>query len=312
MTRQIDDRTVLTYLLQYLNVNDLKQVCRDFNIKGFSKLKKAGLIEFILDSLAEEEMSEVLEQRELDIVSDGISVAIKKINGNDRESISAIKIVNAEEHEIEILFKGLSWEITSFLSITDENIENPERDCDCRVGSNMGFCNHFWVGFIYSIKQNWFKLKDWSLTLLPEDFEEKIKSIKISTATTSGERIEGTGLVDESSDSFQIMGLLNTSITVYEGEITEIVERQSEFQGNLTTFYIVSLKNLKFGPKITKKSDFREEDIKETENLKLRVSQKLYDESDLSIGDKLKFNGKLVKDNFWGFIVKNVRKVEKI
>ena len=311
MNKEIDNKVYLKYLLQSLNVDNLKQICREFNIKGFSKLKKAELVDFILDSLAEEEMVELLKQKEVDIVSDGIKVALQKINGEDaRESIRSIKVVNPEEHEIEILFKGMRWEITSFLSITDENIGNPERDCDCRIGSNMGFCNHFWVGFIYSLKQNWFKLEDWSLTQLPEDFAEKIKSIIISTTTTSGERGEGTGLVDESSDGFQLMGLLNTSITVYEGEITDIVEKQAEFQGNITTFYVVSLKNLKFGPKITKKSDFREEDVKEAEDLKLRISQKLHDESSLDNGDKLKFNGKLVKDNAWGFIVKNVRKIE--
>ena len=311
MSRKIDDRTYLTYLLQYFNVDNLKQICREFGIKGFSKLKKAELIDFILDSLAEEEMAELLKQIELEIISDGIKVALKKINGEDpRESIDRIKIVNSEEHEIEILFKGMSWEITSFLSITDENIGNPERDCDCRIGSNMGFCNHFWVGFIYSLKQNWFKLKDWTLTQLPEDFNQKIKSIKIATTTASGDRTEGAGLVDESSNGFQLVGLLNTSVTVYEGEVTDVVEKQAEFQGNVTTFYIVSLKNLRFGPKITKKSEYREEDVKEAESLKLRVSQKLHDESDLKNGMKLKFNGKLVKDRVWGFIVKNVRKIE--
>lgn len=312
MSRKIDDKTFITYLLQYLNVDNLKQICRDFNIKGFSRFKKAELIDYILDSLAEEEMDELLKQKEVEIISDGIDVAIKKINGKDRETISSIKIVNPEEHEIEILFKGMRWEITSFLSITNDNIGNPERDCDCRIGSNMGFCNHFWVGFIYSLKQNWFKLEEWSLTQLPGDFKDKINSIKISASPTSGGKGEGTTIVDESSDSFQLMGLLNTSITVYEGEITEIEEKESEFQGNITIYYLVSLKDLRFGPKITRKSDFREEDIKESENLKLRMSQKLQDEGGLKIGDKIKFNGKLVKDNVVGLVVKNVRKVEKI
>ena len=76
MSRKIDNTTYLTYLLKYLNVNDLKQVCRDFDLKGFSRLKKDDLIEFILNSLAEEEMIELLQQRELDIVSDGIKVGL--------------------------------------------------------------------------------------------------------------------------------------------------------------------------------------------------------------------------------------------
>ena len=313
MSRKIDDRTLLSYLLQSLNVNELKQVCRDFSIKGFSKLKKAEIIEFILDSLAEEELRELLEQKEIEIISDGINTALKKINGEDlRESIKEIKIVNVEEHEIEIIFKGMSWEITSFLSMTKENIENPERDCDCRIGSNMGLCNHFWVGFIYSLKQHWFKLKDWTLTRLPEDFEEQVKSIKIAALPGSDDTSKKASLVDESSDSFQYMEFLNASITVYEGEITDIEEKESEFQDNITIYYIVSLRNLKFGPKITRKSDFKEEDIKHVDIMKLRMSQKLHDEKNLKKGDKIKFNGKLVKDTMLGFIVKNVRKIDEL
>ena len=166
MNRAIDDRTYLKYLLQYLNVDDLKQICRDFDIKGFSKFKKSELIDFILDSLAEEEFEELLKQKEIEIVSAGIDLAIKKINGEDRESVSEIKIINPENHEIELKFKGWNWETESFLSITHKNIKNPERDCDCRIGANMGFCSHFWIGFIYSLKQKWFKLEDWNLTAL--------------------------------------------------------------------------------------------------------------------------------------------------
>ena len=311
MSRKVDDKTYLSYLLQSLNVNDLKQICRDFEIKGFSKLTKAKLIEFILDSLADEEISELLKHKELEIISSEIDLAFKKINGEDRESISAIKIVNPDNHEIEILFKGFNWETTSFLSIKKENIENPERDCDCRIGSNMGFCNHFWVGFIFSLKEGYFKLSDWTLTLLPDDFEEKIKSIKLSKGEFGEEKAESVSIVDESSDSFQLLGYAGKSITVYEGEIEDILERQQDFQGNITTYYVITLKNAKFGPRVQKKSDFREEDIVKIEKLKLRISEKLKNDHDLKDGDKIGGNGKLTKDNFLGFIVKNIRKIEK-
>lgn len=312
MSRKVDDKTYLSYLLQSLNVNEIKQICRDFEIKGFSKLTKAKLIEFILDSLAEEEISELLKHKELEIISKEIDLAFKKITGEDRESISAIKIVNPDNHEIEMLFKGFNWEITSFLSIKKENIENPERDCDCRIGSNMGFCNHFWVGFIFSLKEGYFKLSDWTLTLLPDDFEEKIKSIKLSKGETGEEKAESVSIVDESSDSFQLMGYIDKSITVYEGKIEDILERQQDFQGNITTYYVITLKNAKFGPRVQKKSDFRDEDIEKIEKLKLRISEKLYTEHNLKEGDKIGGNGKLTKDIILGFIVKNIRKIEKI
>ena len=35
----------------------------------------------------------------------------------------------------------------------------------------MGFCNHFWVGFIFSLKEKYFTLSDWTLTPIPSDFD---------------------------------------------------------------------------------------------------------------------------------------------
>jgi hypothetical protein len=315
MTRKIDDRKYIKYLLQSLNVNDLKQICRDFGIKGFSKFKKAELVDFILDSLSEEEYSEFINQKELDIIKGGIDLAIKKINGEDRESLTGIKIVNPDRHEIELSFKGFNWEINSFLSITPKNIEDPERDCDCRIGSNMGFCSHFWIAFILSLKEDFLKLSDWTLTALPDDFKEKIKPIKLSISSGKGEGGEAEdkiSLVDESSDSSVLMKHSGKSITIYESTVTEVVERQSEFQDNITTYYHVSLKDIKLGPRVAKKSDFKEEDVVNIDKLKLRISEKLQNENNLKEGDKINLNGKLDKDNFWGMLVKNIRKVQKI
>ncbi|MFX0080706.1 MAG: Rho termination factor N-terminal domain-containing protein [Candidatus Hodarchaeota archaeon] len=315
MKRKLDNKKYLNYLLHSLNVDDLKKICRDFEIKGFSRLKKSELIEFVLDSLSEEELGDLLDQKELEIILDGINLALKKINGEDRESVSEINIVNPENHEIEISFKGFNWEVSSFLSITPKNIDDPDRDCDCRIGSNMGFCSHFWVGFILSLKEGFFNLKDWTLTNLPDDFEDRIKPLKISTAGIGGEQLHEAGkisLIDESSDSALLIKFLNISITVYEGEILDIVERQSDFQGNVTTYYHITLKDVKLGPRIYRKGDFREEDIVNVEKLKIRVSEKLQNDNNLKVNEKLSINGKLDKDNFWGIIVKNIRKVQKL
>lgn len=316
MTRKIDDKTYLSYLLLSLNVKELKQICKDFQLVGYSKLKKGEIIEFVLDSLSEEEIKELLKQKELDIISKEIDLAIKKINGEDRELIESIRIVNPDNHEIETTFKGFNWEITSFLSIRKNNIDNPERDCDCRIGSNMGFCNHFWVGFIFSLKQGYFNLKDWNLTILPKDFEKRVKSIVLSEKSIGeegGEEMEAMRLVDKSSEDFQFMELVNNSITIYEGEITNLEKKKQDFQGNITIYYITSLKNVKLGPRIQKQSDFNEEDIKVLDNLNLRVSERLHDENELKPGDKVSANGKLTRDNFLRmYIVKNIRKIEKL
>lgn len=312
MNRQLNDKTYMKYLLQYLNVDGLKQICRDFGIKGFSKLKKSELIEFILDSLAEEELEELIKQKELEIISEGINLALKKIDGEDRETISEIKIVNPKNHEVEIKFKGFNWEIGSYLSITPTNINDPERDCDCRIGSNLGFCGHFWVVFILSLKEGYFKLSDWTLTKLPENFEKLIKPIKISKPDSSAKSTGKRSLVNESSDSAMFMKFIDKSITIYEGKISKIVQKQSEFQGNVSIFYLITLEDVRFGPRISRKSDYREEDIVQADNLKIRVSEKLQNENELKPKEKIKVNGKLDKDNFWGIMVKNIRKVEKI
>ena len=92
MARKVDNTTYLNYLLQSLNLPELKQICRDFGIKGYSSLKKAELIDFIIDSLAEEEMADLIKQKELEVIGDEIDLAIKKINGEDREKILKVNV----------------------------------------------------------------------------------------------------------------------------------------------------------------------------------------------------------------------------
>ena len=299
MNRGIDDKTYLKYLLQSLNLDELKQTCRDFGIKGYSKFKKAEIIDFILDSFAEEELKDFLNQKELDIISSEIDLAIKKINGEDRESIVTIKIVNEKNHEIELKFKGFNWDSSSYLAITSKNINDPERDCDCRVGSNMGFCNHFWVGFIYSLKKNYFKLSDWKTTALPKDFAKKVEKIVIKDGS----------LINEGTTSSLLASYKR--ITIYDAEITDIEEKEDDFQGNITNYYLITLKNIEFGPQLKKQSDYRKEDIENVEDLKIRVSENLFSKDKYKLGDKISCNGSVNKDRMLGFMLKRVTGLKK-
>lgn len=299
MNREIDDKTYLKYLLQSLNLDELKQTCRDFGIKGFSKFKKSELIDFILDSSAEEELTDLLQQKEGEIISSEINTAINKINGEDRESITDIKVVNDKNHEIELHFKGFNWKSGSYLSITPKNINDPERDCDCRVGSNMGFCNHFWIGFIYSLKKNYFKLSDWKTTTLPKDFEKKVEKIVIKDGS----------LINEGAVSSPLAR--HNRITIYEAEITDIAEKEDDFQGNITTYYLITLKDIEFGPQLKKKSDYRKEDIENVDKLIIRVSEKLYSSDKFKLGDKIACNGGVNKDRMLGFMLKRVTGFKK-
>jgi len=299
LSKKLDNKTYLKYLLQSLNADALKQICRDFGIKGFSKFNKSDLINFVLDSLAEEELKDLLEQKEGDIISNEINTAIKKINGEDRESITEIKVVNDKNHEIELNFKGFNWKSSSYLSITSKNILDPERDCDCRVGSNMGLCNHFWVGFIYSLKKNYFKLSDWKLTFLPKDFGKNVENIVIKDGK----------LLNEGAPSSLLAR--HKRITIYEAEITDIEEKEDDFQGNITTYYLITLKDIEFGPQLKKKSDYRKEDIENLDDLKIRVSEKLYASDKFKSGNKITCNGGVNKDRFLGMMLKRVTGLKK-
>jgi len=309
--RKIDDRTYLRYLLQAMTVKELKQICRNFHLRGYSKYTKVDLIEFILDSLAEEEYKRLLYEKEMDIISEQLELAISKIQGKDREEVQEIRIVNSDLNEIELTFKGWNWEVTSFLSITEKNIKDPLRDCDCRVGANMGFCSHFWVGFIFSLKEGFFDLDDWHLTRLPENFEDMIESIEIS-GKEGGKKAKATSnefkMIDTETDAGLLMELIDTRITVYKGEITEIEERVSEYEGHETTYYLVDLKNVELGPQIKRKGDFDESKLQETETLKLRLSENKFDKVDIEVGDNFGCNGTVDNDNFFGLMLKRVTK----
>ncbi|TFG21364.1 MAG: hypothetical protein EU529_13640 [Promethearchaeota archaeon] len=299
MDRPIENRELLNYLFQSLSVGDLKQYCKELSLKGYSKLNKDALVDFILDSMSEEELENLLQEKELSIISKSIDVALNKINKLDRESIREIRIANEEEHEVEIDFVGPRWESSSFISISPENIDEPERDCDCRVGSKMGFCNHFWIGFIFSLKKGYFELKDWKLTQLPENFKENIKNIEI-------EEINGRfNLINKEPDN-PLLTLLDKKVSVHEGVIQTINKRTSDFQGNITVYYMTTLINVKIGPFVKKKDDLKEENIISIDEMKLRISEKAYNAVNPKKGDNLSCNGTLVKDNFIGIMMKRV------
>ncbi len=319
MSSKIDDKSYLKYLFQSYNLKELKQTCKDLEIKGYSKYKKADLIEYVIDSMSNEEIEQFFKTKELEIISKSIDDAVNIINGTGRESIDRIRIKNPDNHEIEIDFKGFNWELSSYLSITKDNIHDPERDCDCRIGSEGGLCIHFWVGFIFSLIQDYFKLENWKMTKIPSDFEEKIKTISISKLSTESEDKKSgrkaptsVTMIDESSAMSKISKYIDSRITIYQGEIKEIIERESEFEGHKSKYYLLDLENVKLGPQLKKKSDYDEKVIEEISKLTIRVGEKGYNKVSLKVGDKISCNGALNKDNFLGILLKRSTSIKKV
>ena len=76
MSRTINDGQYLKYLLVYLNLNDLKQICRDFNLKGYSKFKKVDLLDFIVGSLAEEELLNLIDDLVVEYGSEKLRMVV--------------------------------------------------------------------------------------------------------------------------------------------------------------------------------------------------------------------------------------------
>ncbi len=208
------------------------------------------------------------------------------INSSLGNTFKGFRIVNANTHEVEMDFEWYKDPSTAFISIDDKDINNPEFDCDCSLGGSGGLCGHFWLGFIFSLKKGYFKLSQWKLTYLPDNFEEKIKGIEITT-TKSGY----FQLIDKSSPEFSLQKYIDGDISITEGEVLKYDKKSYEYQGTTTNYYLVTLKNVLVGS----------EKIPE---LKIRLSDKIFEANALTIGDTLETKGKLVKDKFQGVLVK--------
>ena len=176
--RSITNQVYIQYLLQSLNVKNLKELCKEYEIRGYSQKKKQEVIQYLCDNLSEEEIFTFLREREFGLISLESARALQIINKKSIEKITNIRIINLEKHEIEVHFEGPKWAGDSSLTINKFNIDDPERDCQCISGSEEGFCQHFWIGFIYSLKKGFLNLSDWKLTTLPTDFKKTIKDIK--------------------------------------------------------------------------------------------------------------------------------------
>ena len=239
-----------------------------------------------MDSLSEEEKKELLIEKEPEIIAESIKTAFNKIHNEERETITNIKVINPKRHEVELAFKGFNWETTSYIAITPENIKNPERDCDCRIGANMGFCNHFWIGFIFSLKQGYFKLSDWTLTYLPEDFENIVKSIKVLPKEEGEFR-----LIDEGSEDAILDEYVNERVLIHEAELTKFEEKEQEWQGNITTYYLNTLKDVYISP-FEKKDDIRNLD-----ELLVRISDNACHKLNLKEGQLISCRGTVNLDS---------------
>jgi hypothetical protein len=182
--REVSDRDYFSYLLTSLNKDEMKQICRENGIRGYSYLRRNELIRLVERSLSDEARHLVIKNNEREIMQKAINLAFNKIYLNENERLESITVVDEEAHKLQLKFVGFGWQIESSLSITSTNMHDPERSCGCQIGRNMGFCNHFWVGFIFSVKKGWLNPNDWTLTPLLADFSQKVDDLSIENTST--------------------------------------------------------------------------------------------------------------------------------
>ena len=167
--RSIDNTKFLGYLLQSLTIPELKAVCKDHELKGYSSFKKQELIQYIKDNLSREDQQYFLLENEKRIILREFKEALKIIYHKSPERIVKKEIVNPSTKELELRCQKKigenTWNTTAYLSMT--NIDDPERDCDCRVGAEMGLCPHFWVIFIHACAEGVINFKEWRLSYFP-------------------------------------------------------------------------------------------------------------------------------------------------
>jgi hypothetical protein len=176
--RSLRNHQYLTYLFRSLTMKILKAICRLHKLRGYSSLKKDDLIEFIILNLSYEEQIKLIRKCEMKIIKDGLKNAIDIILGRAEESLSDIQIDESRK-EIELCFTHQYGTTTNFAEFKTDSLENPPRDCDCRVGSKMGFCKHFWIAFIIAVQHGFFKKSQWKLTQIPRAFWNYIPKLTI-------------------------------------------------------------------------------------------------------------------------------------
>lgn len=278
-------------LLSTATSEDLKQVCRDYKIKGFSSKKKAELVEFVSVSLSDEEFAKVAEENEEKWISKVMDNTFELIESSFANTFKTFKVVNEDASEVEMEFEWFKEPSSAYVKITNRNIDNPEFDCDCPIGSNGGFCRHFWLGFIFSLKKGYFDLSNWKLIALPESFTTRIKNIEIVQSKS------GSIFLASKSNSL-LQEHVDSEIMIREGTIESFEKKSYTYEDSEVEYYLVYLKNVDIGDELI-------------DTMQIRLSSRLFKETALKKGDVINFEGKLVRDQFLGLIVKFINEVSK-
>ncbi len=304
--RTMNDGSYLQCLFQSLNMENIKEICREYKISGYSRYNRQRLLEYTINRLSNEQKRLLIANLEYQIITEGVERAFKKINNEDSEYIKSIEIEQKKEDnfDIKITFSRLNWETTTKISVIEKNILFPRKYCECVIGSNQGFCSHFWVGFIFCLKSGYLSLSDWTMTLIPKNFEERLNLIDIIT-TESGEK----RLINKNSDTSFLVEHLNTLVYVHSATLSIFEKRQYTWKGKIITYYLNQLQNV-----VIDTSEIKSKNAKKLKTLHVYFNENAYNLYQLQEGTKIKVSGQVTFDSYSGFLLKNIAilEVEKV
>ncbi|MHA1799657.1 MAG: hypothetical protein ACTSVY_14515 [Candidatus Helarchaeota archaeon] len=149
---------------EYCKENDLKEQI----IKGFSKLKKEGLFDLIINQLSDEEKENIFLKKEDEFVRDLIVDGLKIVNGEDKVN----KFVKKEKegNTYNFYFKGFSWETKTSIEV-DKKKNFEDYYCNCRISESGGFCSHLFASLIFLVRANELNIDSFLIKISPENME---------------------------------------------------------------------------------------------------------------------------------------------
>ncbi len=106
--RKINDKDYIRRLLNLKTKEQLKQICRDYKIKGFSKYRVAELVDFVHNSLTEEQLENIFEIPENLIYSDDFNSVsdreLEKIGEIIKNVYPEYNVVNIERKDFNHIY----------------------------------------------------------------------------------------------------------------------------------------------------------------------------------------------------------------
>jgi len=203
-------------ILHAFSLDDLKDLCREHSLKGFSRFKKAELVPFLKTSLTEEELGKILSTRGQQVLETTVDLAAAIATG--KEIREKLREVTDSEGVITLDFKGLQW--TQTTTIKDPSPEDalPAWTCTCRTAQDGGICAHFYIAAVTLNQLHGKPNKSLPRMLWPSGSEKKFTNFQANTFIPTS----GTGVTSFTTPEEILRGFF----LEYGGNDTAAMERR--------------------------------------------------------------------------------------